>query len=664
MASTPANLLRIVTRGVQDISRLNSPAGQPSVSHYSSVLRHCTRWASRWERVDFDNLADFGRSAIVTLPLLGDLITRATLVVELPTDISGMWTNSIGHAMCSQITMLIGGATIDTLDSRLLEVLDEQTQSVEHFDTTNALIGRNPNGGPPSLLRAAVIPPFWWNRGIGPQAFPIGALAKDRVQIQVAFRPIQELLVPSQTLPAHFRDAYWIVEYVTLEDRESAAFRLADLTIPIEQHVAVPVHRATGSSVRIPLPQGGLVRDMTWVLQRPEAAALNAYFLFGRDCFDASGEILWPNVDIPGGWDYGNGFYRPTNRGKDPITGAALFYHGVQRFDHEGPSMFRSLIPALNCARTPIVNRYIYRYDFGFWPTGGLASDLCRDEIRGAANWDLIQKRELVLEINRAGLPVPPWVPTGESRTYSVLGDLTADFADASGLSVLLSGACPHSDPTENGAGATLQCTVDCAQIRRLPGFRRLLVRPVTNGSASLIADCGTGFVWLAVAGAGGFGTTGFVGGDAAAACEISFQGGGGLQTQDASGGCGGGGGGKVGTPGPGLPDGGVAANDAAFVYDCVLHSTGGTTQTYAGGDGYFGGGSGARCGGGGGGYISSLVSAVTTVGGMNVGSSSIVVTPLARAVTTVPEFDVYVWLTRLNLLRIASGRGGLMFSD
>jgi len=593
------------------------------------------------------------------------MITRATLVVELPIDISsGVWTNSVGHAICSQITMLIGGAIIDTLDSRLLEVLDEQTQSVEHFDTTNALIGRNPNNfgeSPMQPARVAVIPPFWWNRGIGPQALPLSALAKDRVQIQVAFRPIQGLLIPSQSLSAHFRDVYWIVEYVTFEDRESAAFRLADLTIPIEQHIAVPVHRATGSSVRIPLPQGGLVRDMTWVLQRPEAAALNAYFMFGRDCIDASGAILWPNVQIPGGWDYGNGIYYPTNHGNDPITGAALYYHGVQRFDHEGPSIFRSLIPALNCARTPIVNRYIYRYDFGFWPTGGLADELCRDEIRGAANWDLIQKRELVLDINRTGLPTPPWVPL-QGRTYTALGDLTADFPDASGFSVMLSGACPNSDSTMNGLGATLQCTIDCAHLRRLPGFRRLLVRPVINGSASLVADCGSVFVWLAVAGAGGYGTTGFVGGNAAAAFEISFQGGGGGQTHDASGDSGGGGGGKIGTPRPGMPDGGFLTNDVACVY--MLQSNGGSTNSCAGGDGYFGGGSGSRSGGGGGGYISSLVSAVTTVGGVNRGPSSVVVTPLKRAATVIPEFDVYVWLTRLNLLRIASGRGGLMFSD
>ncbi len=88
MAATPTSMLQLVGYGLQDIERLNIKKGNPDTRYYSFVYKKRTRWASQWRRVDFDNLADFGRRATVTLPILGELITRATLVVELP----DIWT--------------------------------------------------------------------------------------------------------------------------------------------------------------------------------------------------------------------------------------------------------------------------------------------------------------------------------------------------------------------------------------------------------------------------------------------------------------------------------------------------------------------------------------------------------------------------------------------
>jgi hypothetical protein len=221
-------MLQVVSTGLQDRERLNSPAGKPSLQYYRSVLRKRTRWASQWRRVEFDNLADFGRTATTTIPIIGELITRATLIVELP-DIytpqltainqqiidgkpvvgpSWAWTNSIGHALCADIRLLIDGQIVDQLDSQLLEVIDEQNRTVEHFNSTNTLIGRDPSSFSDQQMiqrfnstpitqpqqnpqTAEIVIPFWWNRGPGPQALPIQALAKNKVQIQVTFRPVQ-----------------------------------------------------------------------------------------------------------------------------------------------------------------------------------------------------------------------------------------------------------------------------------------------------------------------------------------------------------------------------------------------------------------------------------------------------------------------------------------
>jgi hypothetical protein len=388
-------------------------------------MRKRTRWASQWRRSEFDNIADFGRTATCTIPIEGELITRASLVIELPTlpQIVGgpafAWTNAIGHALCVNTQFLINGEVVDEIDSRLLEVLDEQSP-IEHFTTTNTLIGRNPSSYSdlePQPSTIAVTPPFWWNRGPGPQALPIRALYKDQIQLRVTFRDFAGSIYTSSRNPdgsmvtwpggaQHIIDAYWIIEYVSLEDREAAAYR-CDMEIPFEQHEAVPPQPTNGNElVRIRLDETGLVRDLTWVAQRVEATAYNAYFLFTRDLhgpLDPSGSIWWPDAVGVSERDlnYGRGRIVPAfATAADPILQAKMTIRGLMRFEHEA-AIFRSLIPALNCARAPVVDRFIYRYDFGYWPTGGLTDALgAPAEIRGCANWDVLPTKELLLQMN------------------------------------------------------------------------------------------------------------------------------------------------------------------------------------------------------------------------------------------------------------------------
>ncbi len=734
MAATPTSMLQLVGYGLQDIERLNIKKGNPDTRYYSFVYKKRTRWASQWRRVDFDNLADFGRRATVTLPILGELITRATLVVELP-DIwtpqdaataagavgpHWSWTNGIGHALCSSVEMAISGQVVDRLDSRLCEVIDEQRGPVEHFDSTNILLGRNPTnysdlayrGLYPTQTRpqtVEVVYPFWWNRGPGPQALPIQALAKDKVQLTVQFRAVQDCVFTSSfvsehpglpgagPLPTfagcpfydengdiidgvampttwHFTDAYWIVEYVSLEDREAAAFRNADLQIPIEQHVAVPVFPTEGAPrVRIPIKQSGLIRDMSWVAQRTEAEDYNAYFLFSRELgpaltIPAGQGIWWPDAQLPN-WDYGDGFIRPSfsDRRSDPITAATLLYRGRTRFEMEGPSFFRSLLPALNCRRCPLIDRYIYRYDFGFWPTGGLAETLeyHEDEVRGAANWDKLPARDLLLYMNTDGCQQSTWTPdpTQGPQTYDIdnLVVLDSVFSPATqAFQVELYGA--------DGAakGAYVKGIIPFQDLRRIPGYQQTYARCVPGGSAAIVVQvAGPSYIWIAVAGAAGAGAAG---GAAGSAVAIGEQGNSSTRTRTASG-VGGGGGGTsvvgVNVVGDvGLPDGiKMPTNNPAFI--ALLHKTGGSGPgRVAGGDGYYGGGSGSTDGGGGGSYVSDYITAVSTGNKTTEDATSrIILTPVVRQTPTPEKFNIYIWLTTYNLLRISSGRGALMFS-
>jgi hypothetical protein len=754
MSATPRSMLKVVSSGLQDIERLNAPQGQPSLKFYTHVFRKRTRWASQWRRVEFDNHADFGKKATVTLPILGELITRAVLVVQLPDLFSVQdaaskaggtghayphfnWTNSTGHAIASTVQFSIGEQIVDTVDSRLCEALNDVDGPVEHFISTTELLQREAAGYPgnaeafqKSNDTLEIVYPFWWNRGIGPQALPIQALSKDKVQIDVTFRTVQQLIytvsraaggglptmaghqlysdpelsdpIAGYAMPTdwHFLDAYWIVEYVSLEEREAAAFRQADLQIPFEQHVALPVVATEGAkNVRIRLERGGLVKDMTWVAQRVEAPEYNAYFLFSHDLspddFVTPQQIWWPNASIPS-WDYGDGYIRPAfcDRRSDPIQAAALYYRGKERFNFEGPSLFRSLVPALGSERTPLINRYVYRWDFGFWPTGGLAEalHLRDDEMRGAANWDKLPGRELLLTMKKDKCDYQRWVaaplvlhPFPTEHVADVSDQLISLRTDTSGnffkngyngLRVKLYGA-------GNGSGgAYVEGILDLDELSRLPGFLDIKLRLAKDGSASVVLQqfiVQTGslpvdkLTWLAVAAAGGSGAGG---GAAGSAIEIGQRGGGVERTHQSIAGNGGGGGGRLTTavegvqesPGPGL---GAAPGiqmpgpplNVTFVQDFPLAQTGGDAGGgIRGGDGYYGGGAGVTAGGGGS-YVSPYMRYVNTGAGTPTQAARVEIQGLVRQ-ELIPKFNIHIWLRRYNMLRIYGGRGAVMFAE
>ena len=223
MAATPANSLTLVSSGLAD-ARQQAERGNPDINQFVKVVRKTTRWAAQYNRVEFDGSPEFGTRVSLTLPRLGDLVSGVTIAVTMPdiysaqlaaikaaggtsfTDLSGFlgpiygWTNSLGHALIQQIELEIGGAIVETLDSRLLEILDELHETVESAVAKNVMIKRKPNGYTPlSFLTSdpttVYVPiPFWFSRpGVYSHALPIDAMYTDQVRIHVTFRPVAQL---------------------------------------------------------------------------------------------------------------------------------------------------------------------------------------------------------------------------------------------------------------------------------------------------------------------------------------------------------------------------------------------------------------------------------------------------------------------------------------
>jgi hypothetical protein len=356
-----AGLLKQVTNGLQD-ERLEPVRGQPRIADMKAVALKAGRFTTQIQRLDFERVPAFGQTATIEIPRKGHLLTRLWLVATLP-DIAGPqvaaaaaagaafagprfnWTNSVGHALVEALGMEIGGARVEQLDSRLLEVLDDFWTPLEKLQVMNSMLGRNMTNysaaggaGLPVTGRQVAVPlPFWFSRGDSGGALPVDAINADLIRVSVTFRALAGLYysdsrnvaagaagqvgnvlwpmlgsgfykrdsggsvvpgladtapvvpVPGVTMPAALAlgDTYVLAEYVYLDKPEANRFRIADIQIPIVQHYPIPVQPSQGASrVAVPLVVPNPVRALYWMCQRVEAPLYNAWFLATRDLSD------------------------------------------------------------------------------------------------------------------------------------------------------------------------------------------------------------------------------------------------------------------------------------------------------------------------------------------------------------------------------------------
>lgn len=314
-----ASLVRLLHSGTQD-QRLLPKVGPRDVSAYKRVLIRAGRMTTQLVRLDFQQKPQFGQQAFCQLQVKGELLTRLYLVTTLP-DITAAqtaakalapstfvgptftYTNSVGHALVQTAVVDIGGARVETLDSRLLEIHDEFDTPLEKVLNVNTMIKRFQNGFPGQNVGSGPVQvitplPFWFSKGDLGVALPIDAINVDEVRVGITFRPITGLyytesratpsavngtiegsalwplpgsvfyksdpvggkvvpgLYPSSglvsqivapdprntpTVPTSFElgDTYLLAEYIYLDKPEANRFRLANIEVPIPQHYRI-----------------------------------------------------------------------------------------------------------------------------------------------------------------------------------------------------------------------------------------------------------------------------------------------------------------------------------------------------------------------------------------------------------------------------------------
>jgi hypothetical protein len=431
-----AGLLKLLYSGFQEDRLLKGQPKDPFIKAFRTG-----RFTTEWYSVQFDGSPSFGKTVKATIPRRGHLVTKAFLVTVMP-DISTAqkaasaaaiaggnsirgplfgWTNSIGHALINQAQVTVAASPIDTLDGRLMEVMDEFNTPLEKVTTVNRMLGRFDNGfsyqsnGYTQPTQKVITPlPFWFTKDRD-MALPIDAIGVDAVQISITYNPLASLYVtyekqgtgvlPLATVPIQsatfttstgskianqsmpsildIQSAYILLEYVYLDKPEANRIRLGDLTYKIPQHYAINPHLTKGqSTARIPIRIPNLTRQLYFFAHLNDADGFNAPFHAARDLMKGT-DIWWPDASGLGTKVFSKLIPAYSGLESEPIQSLALVYEGkLLRYGSDAPVFFRSV---LTDKKTPWHNKYYYALPFGF-------------NQQGHANMDKLQKVELALE--------------------------------------------------------------------------------------------------------------------------------------------------------------------------------------------------------------------------------------------------------------------------
>lgn len=218
-----ASLLKIISTGLQDERIQFKNSISPGI--FYKVFRRSGRFTTQFYRIEFDNIPQFGQTAYFRIRRQGHLVQRLFLVSTLPNlytafqkqreaalqvDPSGSllpvfgWTNSLGHALVQEASIFFANEKLDTLDSRLLEILDEFNTPLEKTTAIDRLIKRNTESFSLQYSTATsdfqyepytvIVPlPFWFCKSDPASALPTDAISRDEMRVMIRFRDVNGL---------------------------------------------------------------------------------------------------------------------------------------------------------------------------------------------------------------------------------------------------------------------------------------------------------------------------------------------------------------------------------------------------------------------------------------------------------------------------------------
>lgn len=432
-------LLQLVATGKQDLFL----TGNPQISFFKMVYRRHTNFATESQPMYFDGTPNFGQRVTCLIPRRGDLLGRVYLDVTLPQiyDTSGnplSYTNSIGHALITEITFEVGEQEIDRQTGEWMEIWTQMTTPAGQRDALDQMIGRMENYVPPNIqpgpnaegLRLLIPLQFYFCNNPG-LYLPLLALQYSPIRINITLTPLQQLFWANplnypNLVPDPLNDqSNWnpacqisvdcttqIVnmmlwgEYVYLDVEERRMFVSTSHEYLIEQVQYTPPYSLTAQQTTgtISVEFNHPLKEFFFVVQRDEMVNRNEWFNY------SSAAIFEPVPQAIS--QYLNQFNNPGGR-TDLIASAKLQLDGYDRFPARTPYYFRLQQPYDHHTYTPVFD-YIYNYCFALRPEDAQPTGTMNASRIDSIVWQIQMNPILSQQFNAiTNTPVPSWQQRG-----------------------------------------------------------------------------------------------------------------------------------------------------------------------------------------------------------------------------------------------------------
>jgi hypothetical protein len=391
-------LLQLVAYGAQDVYL----TGTPQITFFKVLYRRHTNFSIESIEQTFNGTVDFNRKVSCTVSRNGDLIHRVYLQVDLPavTPTGGVfnWVQNIGHVMIDEVSIEIGGQTIDKHYGEWLTIWNELTQTAERAAGMDAMIG-NTDALTANTTSGTVVPAttlyiplqFWFCRNPG-LALPLIALQYHEVKFNVSFRPLSQCYTTDATSisPAapSISNASLFIDYIFLDTDERREFAQAQHEYLIEQLQFTGAESFSNSSIKTKLALNHPCKELVWVLHTQARETAKDWTTFSN----ASGV--------------------------DTVVDAKLQINGADRFSTRKGRYFNMVQPFQH--HTAIPSTGIYVYSFALHPE--------QHQPSGSVNMSRVDNATLLLSTSTSTNPF-------KLRVYAVNYNVLRVMSGMGGLS-------------------------------------------------------------------------------------------------------------------------------------------------------------------------------------------------------------------------------------
>jgi hypothetical protein len=279
---------------------------------------------------------DFGRKVSCTVSRNGDLIHKVYLQADLPAlghASSINWYPYVGHNLIEEVSIEIGGQTIDKHYGSWLNIWNELTQTAEKEDGYKTMVGNtalltstdagNPDSTPATTLYIPL--QFWFCRNPG-LALPLIALQYHEVKFNITFASLASLCDATST-GSPTLNASLYVDYIYLDTDERRQFAQVQHEYLIEQLQYTGAESVGSGAVKSKLALNHPCKELVWVVQ--------------------------PSGNEPAAFD---------NAGAQTVTSAKLQLNGQDRFAERPGAYFNLVQPYQHHTNIPSVGIYVYSF--------------------------------------------------------------------------------------------------------------------------------------------------------------------------------------------------------------------------------------------------------------------------------------------------------------